>query len=129
MRFIDPFRHCFCASVYLPTTSLISHPWLMAAIGLETQHAGQTYLTLVGLHAHFKNARARLTCVSALLQGWFAQTAEQFRTEAVWKRVCDHIKLTIARFRSSKSRSKPHLASNPLPLAHSNCGFRLIYSR
>jgi len=76
--------------------ALTSRPWLMASIGHKTQHAGQTWITLTGLHARFKEARARLTCVSALLQGWFSQAAEQFKTETVRLRVCDHLKHLLA---------------------------------
>ena len=87
--------------------ALTSRPWLMASIGHKTHHEGQTCITLTGLHARFKEARARLTCVSALLQGWFSQAAEQFRTQTVWLRVCDHLKLLLAGVRKPKT---PHLA-------------------
>jgi len=58
--------------------------------------SGQTTITLTGLHAHFDKARARLMRVSALLQGWVAQAAEQLNPTTVWQRVCDHLKLTLA---------------------------------
>jgi len=100
--------------------ALTSRPWLMASIGRKTQHAGQTWISLTGLHAHFKDARARLTHVSTLLQSWFAQTTEQFKTKIVWQRVCDHLKLLIARIGTKKiQRSEP----KTLLLAPSNCGF------
>lgn len=34
--------------------------------------------------------------VSALLQGWVAQAAEQFNPVTVWQRVCEHLKQIIA---------------------------------
>lgn len=34
--------------------------------------------------------------LSAMLQGWVAQAAEQLSTVAVWQRVCEHLKQTIA---------------------------------
>lgn len=34
--------------------------------------------------------------VSALLQGWVAQAAEQLNPVAVWQRVCEHLKKIIA---------------------------------
>ena len=71
-------------------------PWLMSSVGRRTEHAGQTTITLTGLHAHFDKARALLMHVSALLQGWVTQAAEQFNPTAVWHRVCDHLKRTIA---------------------------------
>jgi hypothetical protein len=100
--------------------AITSRPWLMASIGCKTQHAGQTWITLTGLHAHFKEARARLTCVSALLQTWFTHATEQFRAEIVWQRVCDHLKEVVARVNASKTRRH---ASIPLIQASANCGF------
>jgi len=90
--------------------ALTSRPWLMASIGHKTQHAGQTWITLTGLHARFKEARARLTCVSSLLQGWFIQTAEQFKTEIVWQRVCEHLKLLLAGVGPPKNRRAAAIA-------------------
>jgi hypothetical protein len=49
--------------------AITSRPWLMTSVGRKTEHAGQTTVTLTGLHAHFAQARAALTRVSALLQG------------------------------------------------------------
>jgi hypothetical protein len=48
------------------------------------------------LHAHFEKARAALMRVSALLQGWVTEAAEQFRSITVWCRVCDHLKHVLA---------------------------------
>ena len=73
-----------------------ARPWLMAAIGRRTEHAGQTTITLTGLHAHYAQARAALTRASALLQGWAAQAAEQFNRQTVWHRLCDHLKHVLA---------------------------------
>jgi hypothetical protein len=68
----------------------------MTSVGRKTEHAGQTTVTLTGLHAHFEQARAALTRVSALLQGWVAETAEQLPQPSVWHRVCDHLKRILA---------------------------------
>lgn len=76
--------------------AITSRPWLMSSVGRRTEHAGQTTITLTGLHAHFEKARAALMRVSALLQGWVAQAAEQLNPVTVWQRVCDHLKLTLA---------------------------------
>ena len=76
--------------------AITSRPWLMASIGRRTEHAGQTTITLTGLHAHFGKARAALTRASALLQGWAAQAAEQLDPAAVWHRLCDHLKRLLA---------------------------------
>ncbi len=76
--------------------AITSRPWLMSALGRRTEHAGQTTITLTGLHAHFEKARAALMRGSALLQGWLAQAAEQLTSPTVWQRLCDHLKQTLA---------------------------------
>jgi hypothetical protein len=76
--------------------AITSRPWLMSSVGRRTEHAGQTTITLTGLHAHFKKARAALMRVSALLQGWVTEATEQFSLITVWHRVCDHLKHVLA---------------------------------
>lgn len=76
--------------------AITSRPWLMSSVGRRTEHAGQTTITLTGLHAHFEKARAALMRVSALLQGWVAEAAEQLNSITVWCRVCDHLKHVLA---------------------------------
>ena len=76
--------------------AITSRPWLMSSVGRRTEHAGQTTITLTGLHAHFEKARAALMRVSALLQTWLIETAEQFSSITVWSRVCDHLKHVLA---------------------------------
>jgi hypothetical protein len=80
--------------------AITSRPWLMSSVGRRTEHAGQTTITLTGLHAHFDTARAALMRVSALLQGWVAQAAEQFNPSTIWNLVCDHLKRVLAGIRS-----------------------------
>jgi hypothetical protein len=76
--------------------AITSRPWLMASVGHRTEHAGQTTITLTGLHAHFGKARAALMRVSALLQGWVAQAAEPLNSTSVWTLVCAHLKHVLA---------------------------------
>jgi hypothetical protein len=76
--------------------AITSRPWLMSSVGRGTEHAGQTTITLTGLHADFAKARAALNRVSALLQGWFTLAAEQLRSTTVWNLVCDHLKQLLA---------------------------------
>jgi len=80
--------------------AITSRPWLMSSIGRKTEHAGQTTITLTGLHAHFGKAKSALMFVSALLKGWVRRAAEQFNPRAVWHLCCDHLKQTIARIRT-----------------------------
>ena len=77
--------------------AITSRPWLMSSIGRKTEHAGQTTITLTGLHAHFGKAKNALMLVSALLKGWVIRAAEQFNSTTVWNLCCDHLKQTIAR--------------------------------
>jgi uncharacterized protein YegP (UPF0339 family) len=76
--------------------AITSRPWLMSSVGRKTEHAGQTTITLTGLHAHFAKAKSALMRVSALLNDWTARAAEQFNNTTVWNLVCDHLKLTLA---------------------------------
>lgn len=84
--------------------AITSRPWLMSSVGRRTEHAGQTTITLTGLHAHFDKARAALMRVSALLQGWVNQAAEQLNPNVVWSLVCDHLKRVLAGIGSPPTR-------------------------
>ena len=77
--------------------AITSRPWLMSSIGRKTEHAGQTTITLTGLHAHFGKAKNALMLVSALLKEWVVRAAEQFNPKSVWTLCCEHLKQTIAR--------------------------------
>jgi len=55
--------------------AITSRPWLMASVGRRTEHAGQTTITLTGIHADFAKARAVLMRVSALLHGFLTCAA------------------------------------------------------
>ncbi|MGB4912865.1 MAG: hypothetical protein WBO95_12220 [Candidatus Dechloromonas phosphoritropha] len=76
--------------------AITSRPWLMSSVGRKTEHAGQTMITLTGLHAHFGKAREALMRVSALLQGWVTSAAEQLNVTSLWQLVCDHLKRVLA---------------------------------
>ena len=76
--------------------AITSRPWLMSSVGHRTEHAGQTTITLTGLHAHFEKARAALMRVSAMLQGWVVRAAEQLDPTTVWLLACEHLKRPLA---------------------------------
>ena len=76
--------------------AITSRPWLMSSVGRKTEHAGQTTITLTGLHAHFGKARNALMRVSALLKAWADRAAEQLNSTTVWSFVCDHLKRVLA---------------------------------
>ena len=96
--------------------AITSRPWLMSSVGRRTEHAGQTTLTLTGLHAHFDKARQVLMQVSAWLQAWQKEIAEQLRDGTVWYCVCEHLKLTLAGIGPPKTLLLQDKSS-------ANCGF------
>jgi hypothetical protein len=56
--------------------AITSRPWLMSSVGRRTEGAGQTTITLTGLHTHFDKAKQLLMQVSAQLQAWMKDIAE-----------------------------------------------------
>ena len=105
----SPWDNCWSLFVRLANPevrreAITSRPWLMSAVGRKTEHAGQTTITLTGLHAHFGKAREVLQRVSAQLQAWAACAAEQLNLTTVWNLVCDHFKRTLAGVGPPQSR-------------------------
>ncbi len=96
--------------------AITSRPWLMTSVGRRTEHAGQTTLTLTGLHAEFDKARAALMRVSALLQQWLTTAAEQFKSQSVWALCCNHLKRTLAAIGPPSCLALPARTQG-------NCGF------
>lgn len=76
--------------------AITSRPWLISSVGRRTEHAGQTTITLTGLHAHFEKAKQALTRVSGQLQAWAKSVAEPLSPATVWSHVCDHLKYILA---------------------------------
>jgi hypothetical protein len=62
----------------------------------RTEHAGQTTITLTGMHSEFRKARELLLRVSRLLQTWAKDAAEQLDTKRVWILCCEHLKRSLA---------------------------------
>lgn len=71
--------------------AITSRPWLMSSIGRRTEHAGQTTITLTGLHARAAKAKQALARISALLQELSTRTAEQLAGLTVWQSLCAHL--------------------------------------
>ena len=76
--------------------AITSRPWFMSSVGRRTEHAGQTTITLTGMHSEFRKARELLLRVSRLLQAWAKEAAEQFDTKRVWILCCEHLKRSLA---------------------------------
>ena len=81
-----------------------------SASGCRTEHAGQTTITLTGLHAHFGKGKEALVRISAQLQAWAARAAEQFNPTTVWDFVCDHLKLIHAGCVAERNQHDLHCA-------------------
>ncbi len=96
--------------------AITSRPWLMTSVGRRTEHAGQTTLTLTGLHAEFDKARVALMRVSALLQEWVTTAAEQFKSRTVWALCCDQLKRALAAIGPPSGLALPDRSQG-------NCGF------
>jgi hypothetical protein len=83
--------------------AIASRPWLMSSIGRKTQHAGQTTITLTGLHALFGRARDALLRVSTMLKAWAERAAERLHSTTVWCLACDHLRRVLAGIRQPNS--------------------------
>ncbi len=87
--------------------AITSRPWLMSSVGCRTEHAGQTRITLTGIHACFEQAQAVLMRVSARLQGGRKETAEQVKTAGVWLRGREKIKRAVTGVATSLPLESP----------------------
>ena len=72
----------------------------------KTEYAGQTTITLTGLHAGFAKDRDVLTRVSAMLHDWTARAAEQLNPITVWHHFCAHLKHVLAAVGPPNSRCR-----------------------
>ncbi len=71
--------------------AITSRPWLMSSIGRRTEHAGQTTITLTGMHARAAKAQQALARISGLLQELSRRSAEQLQGRSVWQLLCAHL--------------------------------------
>ena len=76
--------------------AITSRPCLMRSVGRRTEHAGQTTITLTGMHGEFGKAREARTRVSRMLQVWVAEASEQLDGKSVWHLCCEHRKQVLA---------------------------------
>ena len=76
----------------------------MSSVGRKTEYAGQTTISLTGVHAEFAKARDALMRVSALLKEWTIRAAEQFNPFTVWRLVCEHLKRILAAIPPTQAR-------------------------
>jgi hypothetical protein len=78
--------------------AITSRPFLLSAVARQTTHGGAKQLTITSQHAEKDKAKSLLTGIHALMNR-FKVAAEQFKTKSVWQLVCEHILITVARFR------------------------------
>ena len=76
--------------------AITSRSWFMSSVGRRTEHAGQTTITLTGMHSEFRNAGELLLRVSRLLQAWPKVVAAELDTKRVWILCCEHLKRSLA---------------------------------
>lgn len=78
--------------------AITSRPFLLSAVARQTTHGGAQYLTITSQHAQANKAQTTLTAIHALINH-FKVAAEQLKNKSVWQLVCEHILITVARFR------------------------------
>lgn len=78
--------------------AITSRPFLLSAVARQTTHGGTKHLSITSQHAEADKAKVLLGAIHALINR-FKVAAEQLKTKSVWQLVCEHILITIARFR------------------------------
>ena len=58
--------------------AITSRPWFMSSVGRRTEHAGQTTITLTGMHREFRKARELL--LRGLAKGYFGAANSHIET-------------------------------------------------
>jgi hypothetical protein len=84
--------------------AITSRPFLLSAVARQTSHSGAQHLTITSQHPQANKAQSMLTTIHALINQ-FKAAAEQLKTKSVWQLVCEHILITVARFRSRVPRA------------------------
>ena len=78
--------------------AITSRPFLLSAVARQTTHGGAKQLTITSQHAEANKAKVLLGGIHGLINK-FKSAAEQLKTKSVWQLLCEHILITIARFR------------------------------
>ena len=81
VRLAIPTRHA---------EAITSRPLLLSAVAKETQHSGQTTLTLTSTHGKSKAAQRILASLANFLQ-WVRATAEQLSWEERWRLILSRV--------------------------------------
>jgi hypothetical protein len=92
-----------CAEPQRPREAVTSRPLLLAAVGREISHAGQTTVVLTSTHGEAKRVQQLLTELSLFLSG-LRNAAEQLTPQECWVRIWDRI-LTPFRVLEAASRA------------------------
>jgi hypothetical protein len=79
-----------CAEPQRPREAVTSRPLLLAAVGREISHAGQTTVVLTSTHGEAKRVQQLLTDLSLFLSG-LRNAAEQLSPQECWGRIWDRI--------------------------------------
>ena len=92
-----------CAEPQRPREAVTSRPLLLAAVGREINHAGQTTVVLTSTHGQASRVQRLLTDLSLFLSG-LRNTAEQLTRQECWARIWERI-LTPFRVLEAASRA------------------------
>jgi hypothetical protein len=84
--------------------AITSRPFLLSAVARQTTHGGAKQTTITSQHAEANKAKVLLGDIHELINK-FKSAAEQLKTKSIWQLVCEHILITIARFRPKNSSS------------------------
>src|SRR5262245_58766661 len=78
--------------------AITSRPFLLSAVARQTTHSGAHHLTITSQHAQANKAQTTLTAIHTLINH-FKVAAEQLKNKSVRQLVCEHILITVARFK------------------------------
>jgi hypothetical protein len=92
-----------CADPQRPREAVTSRPLLLAAVGREIRHAGQSTVVLTSTHAEASRVQRLLTDLSLFLSG-LRNAAEQLTSQQCWTRIWERI-LTPFRILEAASRA------------------------
>ena len=92
-----------CADPQRPREAVTSRPLLLAAVGREINHAGQSTVVLTSTHGEASRVQRLLTDLSLFLSG-LRNTAEQLTSQECWVRIWERI-LTPFRVLEAASRA------------------------
>jgi len=84
--------------------AITSRPLLLYAVGKQTQHGGQTKITLTSIHGHYQRIRERLVELTAFLR-YLRESAEQLDWYGRWRLILSR---AFVQFLHGRTLQAPH---------------------